>query len=96
MASEPSYEIKPLWHALLIMWLPDEALSQTSVIRSALTSSVDENVRYQFAVNDLQEQVTLSGTAGASDHPPNVVIADELKFIDHSRSPFAILSKVNL
>jgi len=75
MASEPSHKIQPLWHAMLLMWLPDEALSQASVMSSALTSSVDEDVRYQFAVNDSQEQVTLTGTAGGSDHPPNVVIA---------------------
>jgi hypothetical protein len=75
MASEPSCEIKPLWHAMLLMWLTDEALSQASVIRSALTSPDDEDVCFQFAVNDLQEQVTLAGTASASDHPPNVVIA---------------------
>jgi hypothetical protein len=75
MASKRSYEIKPLWHGLLLMWLPDEALSQTSVMRSALTSPYDEDIRLQFAVSDLQEQVTLAGTASASDHPPNVVIA---------------------
>ena len=75
MASEPFFEINPLWHALLLIWLPDESLSRTSVIRSALPSSVDEDVRYQFAVNDLQEQVSLAGTAGAIDQPPNVVIA---------------------
>lgn len=74
MASKRSYEIKPLWHGLLLMWLPDEALSRASVMKSALPPSVDGDVCYQFAVNELREPITLTGAAGASGQPPNVVI----------------------